>query len=114
MLSDAAHAVGSISEDVFDVRFNPDCYCPTVKHAEAENLEEQRKLVASAAEFLLVYQIPQFIQDCLAHAVLPMDGQGLVGALHSRGINVRYLGKLVTSLRDIPQLDYVFVSFFLK
>uniref|UniRef100_A0A914DXN8 Clustered mitochondria protein homolog n=1 Tax=Acrobeloides nanus TaxID=290746 RepID=A0A914DXN8_9BILA len=108
MLSDASRAVGSISEDVFDVRFNPDCYCTTVKHAETENLKEQRQLVASAAEFLLVYQIPQFIQDCLAHAVLPIDGQGLISALHARGINVRYLGKLVTSLRDIPQLDYVF------
>lgn len=68
--------------------------------------------MASAAEFLLVYQIPQFIHDCLAHLVLPIDGQGLISAMHARGINVRYLGKLITSLRDIPQLDYVFVRFY--
>lgn len=58
-MAKAAKAVGSIRSDAFDIKFNPDCYCPTVCHAESEDIGKQRRLVAEAAEFLLV-------QVCLA------------------------------------------------
>lgn len=50
----AAMAVGSIRSDEFDMRFNPDCYCTTVQHADSEDLTKQRRLIAELAEFLLV------------------------------------------------------------
>lgn len=36
-----------------------------------------------------------------------MDGSTLVEALHGRGINVRYLGKLAAMLAAVPQLKYL-------
>lgn len=36
-----------------------------------------------------------------------MDGSTLVEALHGRGINVRYLGKLAAMLAAVPQLEYL-------
>ncbi|VDM67188.1 unnamed protein product [Strongylus vulgaris] len=44
-LSKAAEAVHSLRPDTFDVRFNPDCFSTTVKHAPGENLEKQKRLV---------------------------------------------------------------------
>lgn len=36
-----------------------------------------------------------------------MDGSILVEALHGKGINVRYLGKLAAMLSTVPQLQYL-------
>ncbi|KAH9644878.1 hypothetical protein HF086_007966 [Spodoptera exigua] len=36
-----------------------------------------------------------------------MDGAGLTEALHGRGINVRYLGRVAAALRPHPQLAYL-------
>jgi protein TIF31 len=106
----AAQQVGSLNLSEFDIRFNPDCYCDTVVHAPGEDIDRQRQLVAEAAQFLLVTQIPAFVRDCLEHSLTPIDGSGLSDAMHSRGINMRYLGKIVQCLADISQLDYFRVS----
>ncbi|VDK77142.1 unnamed protein product [Onchocerca ochengi] len=103
----AAKAVGSLRMDAFDIRFNPDCYCSTVHHAENEDITGQRRLVAEAAEFLLVQQLPNFVRDCLQRSVMPLDGASLSESLHSRGINIRYLGKLTKYIQNIEQLTYL-------
>lgn len=41
------------------------------------------------------------------HTAAAMDGSTLVEALHGRGINVRYLGKLAAMLAAMPQLQYL-------
>ncbi|XP_034943486.1 clustered mitochondria protein homolog [Chelonus insularis] len=105
----AAAAVGSLREAEFYVKFNPDVYSPGVKHPDpnGESLKKQRQLVRDAADFLLTVQLPTFIRDCLDHTAAAMDGSTLVEALHSRGINVRYLGKLAAMLAIVPQLKYL-------
>jgi len=45
---------GDGDSNELDIRFNPDCYSTLGKHAPEEDLTAQRKLVADAAEFLLV------------------------------------------------------------
>lgn len=53
------------------------------------------------------------MKDCLDHTVLPMDGATLAEAMHQRGINMRYLGKVVNFIAKTPgraQLDHIFVS----
>lgn len=107
IVAHAAKLVGSFSTTDFDIRFNPDCYCDTVAHADSEELEKQRALCKEAATFLLTTQIPTLVRDCLEHTSAPVDGQSLVESMHARGINVRYLGKVVACLADVPQLDYV-------
>ncbi|PBC31528.1 clustered mitochondria protein homolog [Apis cerana] len=105
----AATAVGSLREAEFDVRFNPDVFSPGVKHPDPNGpaLKKQKQLVIDAADFLLTVQIPTFIRECLDHTAAAMDGSILVEALHGKGINVRYLGKLATMLSTVPQLQYL-------
>ncbi|XP_041979398.1 clustered mitochondria protein homolog isoform X1 [Aricia agestis] len=104
----AARAVASLKESEFDVRFNPDVYSAGIKHAATpEQLAKQRHLVKEAAAFLLTTQIPAFVRECLEHSSAPMDGAGLSEALHARGINVRYLGRVVQALRPHTQLAYL-------
>ncbi|KAK6638065.1 hypothetical protein RUM44_008490 [Polyplax serrata] len=106
----AAQAVCSLKETEFDVRFNPDVYSPGVRHLNpsGEQLKKERQLVKDAAHFLLTVQIPTFIRDCLDHSAAPMDGTTLSEALHNRGINIRYLGKIVAMLSKVKQLEYLY------
>ncbi|KYM95660.1 PREDICTED: clustered mitochondria protein homolog [Cyphomyrmex costatus] len=105
----AAAAVGSLCDAEFDVRFNPDVFSPGVKHPDlnGSGLKKQKQLVKDAADFLLTVQLPTFIRECLDHTAAAMDGSTLVEALHGRGINVRYLGKLAAMLAAVPQLHYI-------
>lgn len=59
----AALAVGSLKENEFDIRFNPDVYSPGIRLCEKSDppLNKQRQLVKDAAEFLLTVQIPTFV-----------------------------------------------------
>lgn len=47
------------------------------------------------------------IRDCLDHSSAPMDGFTLSEALHNRGINIRYLGKVTSLLAKVKQLEYL-------
>lgn len=47
------------------------------------------------------------IRECLDHTAAAMDGSTLMEALHGKGINVRYLGKLAAMLAAVPQLQYL-------
>lgn len=42
------------------------------------------------------------------HSSAPMDGQILSENLHTRGINIRYLGKIADKLSKIKQLEYLY------
>ncbi|KAB7494599.1 Clustered mitochondria-like protein [Armadillidium nasatum] len=109
VIKKAAEIVGSLKEADFDVRFNPDVFSPLVKHAtgKGDNLEKEKKLVVDAADFLVTVQIPNLIKDLSDHVSAPSDGVTLIEALHSRGINVRYLGKITHMLLKIQELKYI-------
>ncbi|XP_039292453.1 clustered mitochondria protein homolog isoform X2 [Nilaparvata lugens] len=106
----AASAVGSLKDTEFDVRFNPDVFSPGVRHApptDCPNINKQRQLVKDAADFLVTTQIPTFIRECLDHSSAPMDGLTLSEGMHTRGINMRYLGKIADMLAKMKQLEYL-------
>ncbi|XP_053313141.1 clustered mitochondria protein homolog [Spea bombifrons] len=108
----ACQAVGSISDTSFDIRFNPDIFSPGVRFPESSQQETQvqKQLLKDAAAFVLTCQIPCLIKDCLDHNVVPMDGATLAEAMHQRGINMRYLGKVLDVVNKFPvpsQLDHV-------
>lgn len=107
----ACAAVGSLKEYEFDIRFNADAFTPGIQHVEPASeyntLQKQRKLVSDAAQFLVLTQIPTFVRECLEHTSAPMDGVTLTEALHNKGINVRYLGKVTALLAKVPRLDYL-------
>ncbi|XP_054737292.1 protein clueless [Anastrepha obliqua] len=107
----ACAAVGSLKEQEFDFRFNPDVFSPGLRHVDNPNrynsLAKQKKLIQDAAEFLVNKQIPSFIKEHMNHTSPPMDGTSLTEALHSHGINVRYLGKVIDMLEKIPRMEYL-------
>ncbi|XP_045465212.1 clustered mitochondria protein homolog [Harmonia axyridis] len=106
----AAVAVGSLKETEFDIRFNPDIYSAGIRHSDSLDppITKQRQLVKDAAEYLLTVQIPTFIRDCLDHSAAPMDGATLSESMHTRGINIRYLGKVTNLLGKVKQLEYLY------
>lgn len=107
----ACAAVGSLKEKEFDFRFNPDVFSPGIRHVDDANgpnsLAKQKKLVQEAAEFLVLKQIPAFIKEHMNHTSPPMDGTSITEILHSHGINVRYLGKVITMLAQVPRMEYL-------
>ena len=59
-------------------------------------------MVKEAAAFLTESVAPRFIRDCIQLTVTPTDGESLKAVLHTRGINVRYLGYIaqIAAKRD--------------
>uniref|UniRef100_A0A8C0K9B8 Clustered mitochondria protein homolog n=1 Tax=Canis lupus dingo TaxID=286419 RepID=A0A8C0K9B8_CANLU len=113
VIRNACKAVGSISSTAFDVRFNPDIFSPGVRFPEScqEEVRDQKQLLKDAAAFLLSCQIPGLVKDCIDHAVLPMDGATLAEVMRQRGINMRYLGKVLDMVLRSPardQLDHIY------
>ncbi|KAL5015908.1 hypothetical protein ScPMuIL_005497 [Solemya velum] len=106
----AAAAVGSLSDTEFSLTFNPDVYQPHVKHAkpDSEDMKREKQLVKDAAEFVVTQQIPSLINDCLDHTSSPVDGMTLTEAMHNRGINMRYLGKVAEMFAKYPSVSYVY------
>uniref|UniRef100_A0A671X2B0 Clustered mitochondria protein homolog n=1 Tax=Sparus aurata TaxID=8175 RepID=A0A671X2B0_SPAAU len=100
----ACEAVGSVSDSCFDICFNPDVCSPGVRFPSecVAEVQRQRLLLWDAAAFLLSSQIPA-LKDCLNHAAVPMDGATLTSALHQRGVNVRYLGTLLSELEKMEE-----------
>lgn len=53
------------------------------------------------------------VKDFTDHTVLPMDGATLAEVMRQRGINMRYLGKVLDLVMRSPardQLDHIYVS----
>ncbi|XP_048468577.1 clustered mitochondria protein homolog isoform X2 [Rhincodon typus] len=113
VILNACKAVGSVSNTSFNIRFNPDIFSPGVSFHDpnSEELQKQKQLLKDAAAFLVSCQIPSLIKDCADHTVLPMDGATLAEAMHQRGINIRYLAKIVEFVSKSParqQLDHIY------
>ncbi|XP_060704008.1 clustered mitochondria protein homolog isoform X1 [Hemiscyllium ocellatum] len=112
VILNACKAVGSVSNTSFNIRFNPDIFSPGVRFHDpnCEELQKQKQLLKDAAAFLVSCQIPSLIKDCADHTVLPMDGATLAEAMHQRGINIRYLAKIVEFVSKSParqSLDHI-------
>ncbi|XP_059829435.1 clustered mitochondria protein homolog isoform X2 [Hypanus sabinus] len=113
VILNACKAVGSVSSTSFDIRFNPDIFSPGVRFHDtsSDELQKQKQLLKDAAAFLLSCQIPTLIKDCVDHTVLPMDGATLAEAMHQRGINIRYMAKIVefvSKSQARQQLDHIY------
>ncbi|TNM89542.1 hypothetical protein fugu_003776 [Takifugu bimaculatus] len=90
----ACKEVGSVSDIIFEMRFNTNVFSPGVffPASESKSIKLQQRLLREAAAFIITRQIPAFLEFCLKSHEAPMDGASLKQALHQRGINLRYLG----------------------
>ncbi|XP_068559636.1 clustered mitochondria protein homolog [Cebidichthys violaceus] len=96
----ACKEVGSVSDIIFEMRFNPNVFSPEVSFppGESKSTKLQERLLREAAAFTITHQIPAFVEFCLQSNEAPMDGVSLKQALHQRGINLRYLGHVITTI----------------
>ncbi|CAF4107604.1 unnamed protein product [Rotaria sp. Silwood2] len=109
IIQSACRSIGSVKDNEFDVRFNPDLFQPhvTLNQTSDETLADI-KLIKEATEYLVLKQIPLMIQDFQDHSAVPVDGESLSEAMHSRGINIRYLGRVAQLLTQQPSLTYIY------
>ncbi|KAI1374651.1 clustered mitochondria-domain-containing protein [Hypoxylon crocopeplum] len=95
-----------IDASEFHFALNPDVYSGQVPQtdAEKEELAADEEDVRNACKYLRESAIPDFVNDIKASDLpFPMDGLSLTKMMHKRGINMRYLGKVV-SLCEGPRL----------
>ena len=106
--------LGSVSESEFDLRFNMDLTSHLCKLAgDTEELERDRKLCEELSEFIIHFTLPRFFIDCLRLQAMPVDSISLTRMLHSRGINMRYLGRiteLVSKREDLSHIRTICIS----
>jgi len=109
IIQSACRSIGSVKDNEFDVRFNPDLFQPhvTLNQSSTETTADI-KLLKEAAEYLVLKQIPLMIQDFQDHSAVPVDGESLSEAMHSRGINIRYLGRVAQLLSQQSSLIYLY------
>ncbi|KAI1465017.1 clustered mitochondria-domain-containing protein [Daldinia caldariorum] len=91
----------------FYFALNPDVYSGQVPQtdAEKEEMAADEEDVRNACKYLRESAIPEFVNDIKAADLpFPMDGLSLAKMMHKRGINMRYLGKIV-SLCEGPRLS---------
>ncbi|XP_056385246.1 clustered mitochondria protein homolog isoform X2 [Hyla sarda] len=113
IVREACKEIGSVTDYIFDIRFNPDVYSPVVRFPESQiqALQVQKRLLSEAASFILTVQIPSFIKACLNHIIVPLDGKTLKEYLHSHGINIRYLGTVAGTIDKMQvrsSLDHLY------
>ncbi|XP_026199625.1 clustered mitochondria protein homolog isoform X2 [Anabas testudineus] len=102
----ACKDVGSISDTIFEMRFNPNVFSGVLfPPSESESTKLQERLLREAAAFIITHQIPAFVEYCLHSNEAPMDGASLKQALHQRGINLRYLGHVIKAISQSEQKE---------
>lgn len=108
IIEKACQHVNSYKSNEFDIRFNPNLFQPNVKLVDdIEQLNKDKNQLKEACDFLLNIQIPLLIKDLLEHVIFITDGVTLCETLHSRGINIRYLGHLMQQISKYETLSYV-------
>ncbi|KAF2069696.1 hypothetical protein CYY_008982 [Polysphondylium violaceum] len=76
---------------------NPNLYS-TVKLGDgAEQQEKDIQALTAVGTFLKGIIIPKLIEDLILFNITPVDGQTLTATMHTRGINMRYLGSIAKS-----------------
>lgn len=108
-LQKVVHDLCNRCDTAFDLAFNPDVYQPHVKHADPDGvtIKKDKQLARDAADFLLLHQLPQLLQECREHTITPIDGESLSEIFHQRGINIRYLGKFTEMVAKYPNLLFL-------
>ncbi|XP_063769255.1 clustered mitochondria protein homolog isoform X1 [Pseudophryne corroboree] len=119
IVREACREIGSTTDYIFDIRFNTDVYSPVVRFPESQSqaVQIQKRLLSEAAAFILTVQIPSFIKACLSHMIVPLDGKTLTEALHTHGINMRYLGtiaEMIDKMEARQSLDHLYSTIIME
>eukprot|EP00027_Filamoeba_sp_ATCC50430_P001401 CAMPEP_0168547004 /NCGR_PEP_ID=MMETSP0413-20121227/3799_1 /TAXON_ID=136452 /ORGANISM="Filamoeba nolandi, Strain NC-AS-23-1" /LENGTH=1303 /DNA_ID=CAMNT_0008577217 /DNA_START=67 /DNA_END=3978 /DNA_ORIENTATION=+ len=96
-------------EELLKYTFNPNSLCDFKIDAPKEEIEEDEKAVQALGSFLKEAVIPSMIEEWAYLVAIPVDGQTLTAVMHSRGINMRYLGYIATIADKISVIKEVVV-----
>lgn len=96
-------------EELLKYTFNPDALCDFKLDATKEEIEEDEKAVKALGSFLKEAVIPSMVEEWAYLVAIPVDGQTLTAVMHSRGINMRYLGYIATIADKISVIKEVVV-----
>lgn len=109
IIEKACAKVNSYKKNEFDIRFNPNLFQPIVKCVEEDEqqLEKDKVQLKEACEFLLNVQVPGLVKDLLEHGIFITDGVTLCETMHSKGINIRYMGYLMELVAKHETLGYI-------
>lgn len=70
---------------------------------QAAEIEAEEKNVQKIATYITEKAIPNLIQDLKQQENVPYDSDSLKEFFHRRGINMRYLGKVLAEIGDHPK-----------
>ncbi|KAK7918136.1 intracellular distribution of mitochondria [Apiospora marii] len=91
-------AEARLDASAFDFSLNPDAFSGQVPQTDEEKAEmaADEEEVRNACKYLRENAIPEFVNDVKnSELPFPMDGQSLTRMMHKRGINIRYLSKVM-------------------
>ena len=69
----------------------------------AEELKSEEENVKQLATYITEKSIPNLVQDLKQQEGVPIDSQSLTEFFHKRGVNMRYLGKVLAGLDNFPE-----------
>ncbi|KAK6096610.1 Intracellular distribution of mitochondria [Batrachochytrium dendrobatidis] len=93
----------------FDLSFNMDAFT-CVKTGDANDVTDSSEMSVREVSLYVTRQISQLVLDVVNHpSSIPADSDGLTKMLHRRGINMRYLGKLIDSLLQVTEPSIKFI-----
>lgn len=97
-----------IDVNEFKLTFNPDVFT-SAKQPASEETTQQEQVIREASKFLTEEIIPSIVFDFASYTISPLDGDALTKAMHRRGINMRYLGKLaeLISLSKDKRIEHI-------
>ncbi|KAK3828540.1 MAG: clustered mitochondria-domain-containing protein [Benniella sp.] len=96
----------------FILTFNVDAFTSINTPAEQASVKtEQENVVREASKFLRENVIGLLLQDFTAYVVSPIDGGSLTKAMHRRGINMRYLGRIANLAKESKELTLVHIHY---
>lgn len=95
------HDKDHVDISAFSLALNPDVFCGQVPQTDEQKADwaADESEVRSVCSHLRDKIIPEMLHDLMEGEVgFPMDGQSLSQLMHKRGINMRYLGRLVSTM----------------
>lgn len=94
----------------FDLSFNVDAFTG-IPSAASDEKTSQENTVREASKFLRENVISVLLQDFMAYVVSPIDGGALTKAMHRRGVNMRYLGRIANLAQESKELALSHIHF---
>ncbi|KAI9104948.1 clustered mitochondria-domain-containing protein [Phlyctochytrium arcticum] len=98
---------------IVDAKFNVDIHTAVKTAGPEDEIQHHKNLAREASAFLRTSMIQRLVIECVYQSV-PIDDEALTRRFHSRGVNMRYLGKAVESAQNqaerVPNFPHVYFS----